>query len=67
MDNERGCGLGCGEITGSLMETLRGCREHARSGHMLTWPPGPEPDPVRRGTRSLVSAQQRAHAPFVCL
>lgn len=66
MDNECGCGLDCGEITGSLMETLRGCREHARSGHMLTRPPGPEPEAARGGNRGFVSAQRCSHAPFVC-
>lgn len=27
------------------METLRGCCEHARSGHTLTRPCGPQPEP----------------------
>lgn len=49
MDNEHGCGLDCGEIAGSLMETSQGCREHARSGHMLTWTSGLEPEPEQRG------------------
>lgn len=70
MDNERGCGLGWegkGGITGSLMETLRGCREHARSGHMLTRPPGPQPNPGRGGNWGLGSAQRSSQDPSVCL
>lgn len=67
MDNERGCGLDCGEIAGSLMETSQGCREHARSGHMLTWTSGLEPELEQRGSRGLTSAQQYSPAPFVCL
>lgn len=55
MDNELGCGLDCGEIAGSLMETLQGCREHVRSGHMLTWTSGPEPE--LRGSRGFTSAK----------
>lgn len=58
MDNEHGCGLDCGEIAGSLMETSQRCREHARSGHMLTWPSGPEPEPEQTGNGGLTSAQQ---------
>lgn len=60
MDNERGCGLDCGEIAGSLMETSQSCREHARSGHMLTWTSGPEPAPEQGGNGGLTSAQQRS-------
>lgn len=37
MDNEHGCGLDCGAIAGSLVETLQEWREHARSEHVLTW------------------------------
>ncbi|KAK5870702.1 hypothetical protein PBY51_003626 [Eleginops maclovinus] len=67
MDNEHGCGLDCGEIAGSLMETSQGCREHARSGHLLTWTSGPEPEPEQRGNRGLMSAQQGSSAPVVYL
>lgn len=52
MDNERGCGLDCRKITGSLMETSQDCREHARSGHMLTWTSEPESEPERRETEA---------------
>lgn len=67
MDNEHNCGLDCGEITGSPMEILQGCREHARSRHMLTWIFGPEPEPEQRGNGFLTSAQQRCPALLLCV
>jgi len=49
------------------METSQERREHARSGHMLTWTSGPEPESEQRGNRGLTSAPQCCPASLVGL